>query len=287
MRFVRFLRHDSCPRIGVLHEGSVRELRELAGHPDPLLGLLRDGAGAMTSAARSAATVDESLAGLTLLAPLAGSPKVIGIGLNYESHRLQIGAEPPSEPIVNAKFPSAVIGPRAPIVLPAAAPSRIDFEATLAVIIGASGRNVAAADAMSLVAGYMVANDLTARDWQVNDPQRHSELGKGFGSFLAMGPALVTADEVDDPHDLQVTSEVSGEILQDGNTSDLIFPIPVLIAYLSQVLTLMSGDVILTGTPGGPGMSRTPPRWLGVGNVLRTSVGNLGHLENRVEAAGP
>jgi 2-keto-4-pentenoate hydratase/2-oxohepta-3-ene-1,7-dioic acid hydratase in catechol pathway len=286
MQYVRFLRGDASPRVGLLHQGAVREIPDLAGQPDPLLGLLRGGAEAMAHAARSAAA-EVDLTDVTLLPPLVAPPKVIGIGLNYESHRLEIGAPPQSEPTVFGKFASSVTGPNDAIVLPAAAPRRVDYEAELAVVIGASGRDVAESAAMAMVAGYMVANDVTARDWQVKKPQGQWELGKSFDSFLPMGPAFTTADEVDDPHDLRVTCEVSGETLQDGSTSDLIFPIPALIAYLSQVFTLTPGDVILTGTPGGVGMSRTPPRWLGVGDVVRTSVGSLGQLENRVEAAAP
>jgi 2-keto-4-pentenoate hydratase/2-oxohepta-3-ene-1,7-dioic acid hydratase in catechol pathway len=285
MKFVRFLRGDSTPRLGLLDGDAVREILDLAGQADPLLGLLRDGPDGLARAARKAASSEDRISELTLLPPLACPPKVIGIGLNYESHRLEIGAESQSEPTVFGKFPSTIIGANDPIVLPAVAPRRVDYEAELAVVIGTSARNVSEADAMSLVAGYAVANDVTARDWQVKKPQGQWELGKSFDSFLPFGPTLTTVDEVDDPHDLRVVCEVSGEILQDGNTSDLIFRIPALIAYLSQVFTLTAGDVILTGTPGGVGMSRTPPRWLAVGDVVRTMVGNLGTLENPVEAA--
>jgi 2-keto-4-pentenoate hydratase/2-oxohepta-3-ene-1,7-dioic acid hydratase in catechol pathway len=285
MRYVRFCRNDTTPRVGVLDNGTVREILDLAGRRDPLLELLREGHEAMASAGRSAATTEDDLDTVTLLAPLETPPKVIGIGLNYESHRLEIGEEVQSEPTVFGKFASSISGPNATIKLPAAAPRRVDYEAELAVVVGTPARNVTEAEAMSFVAGYMVANDVTARDWQVKKPKGQWELGKSFDTFLPLGPALVTADEVPDPHELRVTCEVSGELLQDGTTKDLIFPIPALIAYLSQVCTLLPGDVILTGTPGGVGMARKPPRWLVGGDIVRTSVGHLGQLDNVVEAA--
>jgi 2-keto-4-pentenoate hydratase/2-oxohepta-3-ene-1,7-dioic acid hydratase in catechol pathway len=285
MRYVRFCRNDTTPRVGVLDNGTVREILDLAGRRDPLLELLREGHEAMASAGRSAATAEDDLDTVTLLAPLETPPKVIGIGLNYESHRLEIGEEVQSEPTVFGKFASSISGPNATIKLPPAAPRRVDYEAELAVVVGTPARNVTESEAMSFVAGYMVANDVTARDWQVKKPKGQWELGKSFDTFLPLGPALVTADEVPDPHELRVTCEVSGELLQDGTTKDLIFPIPALIAYLSQVCTLLPGDVILTGTPGGVGMARKPPRWLVGGDIVRTSVGHLGQLENVVEAA--
>ena len=283
MQFVRFTRGDATPRVGLLHEGTIREIPDMSGTPDPLLTLLGEGSDALGRAGRSAVAQEHSVADVALLPPLASPPKVIGIGLNYESHRLEIGAELQAEPTVFGKFASSITGPNDAIMLPTAAPRRVDYEAELAVVMGSAARNVTEAQALSMVAGYMVANDVTARDWQVKKPQGQWELGKSFDTFLPLGPALVTADEIDDPHDLRVTCEVSGETLQDGNTSDLIFSIPALIAYLSQVCTLLPGDVILTGTPGGVGMARKPPRWLVEGDVVRTSVGRLGFLENRVE----
>jgi 2-keto-4-pentenoate hydratase/2-oxohepta-3-ene-1,7-dioic acid hydratase in catechol pathway len=285
MQYVRFTRGDATPRVGVLADGVVREIPHLAGEWDPLVGLLRDGPEALTKAAEAASMVGEDVADLSLLPPMSNPPKVIGIGMNYESHRLEIGAEPQSEPTVFGKFASAITGPNDPIVLPAAAPRRVDYEAELAVVLGATGRDVPEADAMSLVVGYMVANDVSARDWQVKKPAGQWELGKSFDTFLPLGPSLVTADEIDDPHGLRVTCEIGEDLLQDGNTGDLIFPIPALIAYLSRVCTLMPGDLVLTGTPGGVGMSRKPPRWLGGGDVVCTTVEGLGRLANPVQAA--
>ena len=287
MRFVRFQRADCVARAGLLEDGGVREIADHADSRDPLVDLLRVGADALAEAARLASPVREDVAGLRLLSPIAAPGKVIGIGLNYESHRLEIGAELQTEPTIFGKFATSITGPNDPIELPRVAPGRVDYEAELAVVIGTTARHVSEAAAMTAVAGYMVANDVTARDWQVKKPQGQWELGKSFDTFLPLGPALVTADEVDDPHDLEVTCEVAGEILQKGSTSDLIFPIPALIAYLSDVCTLEPGDIILTGTPGGVGMARRPPRWLAEGEVVRTSVGLLGVLENRVVGARP
>jgi 2-keto-4-pentenoate hydratase/2-oxohepta-3-ene-1,7-dioic acid hydratase in catechol pathway len=285
MRFVRFHRGDALPRVGLLQDGTIREIRSLAGQRDPLVSLLAEGPGALQRAGSTAEATEERVSEVTLLAPITAPPKLICIGLNYESHRLEVSAPEQTEPTVFGKFASSISGPCDAIQLPAVAPKRVDYEAELAVVLGGTGRDVSEADAMSLVAGYTVANDITARDWQVKKPQGQWELGKSFDTFLPLGPSLVTADEVDDPHALRVTCEVAGEMLQDGNTNDLIFSIPFLIAYLSQVCTLQPGDVILTGTPGGVGMSRNPPRWLAAGEVVRTTVGDLGQLENPVLAA--
>jgi 2-keto-4-pentenoate hydratase/2-oxohepta-3-ene-1,7-dioic acid hydratase in catechol pathway len=286
MRYVRFARADGLPRVGIADEDALREIGELAGRRDGVLDLLRDGPDAMAAAAATAGA-EESLAGVTLLAPLAVPPKVIGIGLNYEGHRLEVGAPLETEPTIFGKFSSSVSGPNDPIVLPAVAPKRVDYEAELAVVIGTVARDVDEEDAMAVVGGYMVSNDVTARDWQVKKPQGQWDLGKSFDTFLPLGPALVTPDEVDDPHALRVTCEVGDEVLQDGKTSELIFPIPALVSYLSRVFTLVPGDVILTGTPAGVGMSRKPPRWLVAGEVLRTTVEGLGTLANPITAAAP
>jgi 2-keto-4-pentenoate hydratase/2-oxohepta-3-ene-1,7-dioic acid hydratase in catechol pathway len=149
-------------------------------------------------------------------------------------------------------------------------------------VLFGGGRDLAESDPLSMIAGYTVANDVSARDWQIKKPNGQWLLGKTFDTFLPMGPAIVTTDELDDPHSLRITCTVSGETLQDASTSELIFRIPYLISYLSRVFRLEPGDVILTGTPGGVGMARTPPRWLRHGDVVETAIEGVGTLRNSV-----
>jgi 2-keto-4-pentenoate hydratase/2-oxohepta-3-ene-1,7-dioic acid hydratase in catechol pathway len=220
---------------------------------------------------------------LALLPPLHQPPKVIGIGLNYPEHAAENALEKPPEPVVFAKFASTIVGPHDPIVLPTAAPRRVDYEAELGVVIGRTGRDIAIEDAMHFVLGYTAVNDVTARDWQVKKPAGQWTLGKGFDSFLPIGPCIVTMDEIADVGRLRITCRIDGEVLQDDRASSMIFPIPEIIAYLSRVATLMPGDLILTGTPSGTGSARTPPRWLTAGDVVEVAVSEIGTLRNRVQ----
>lgn len=228
-----------------------------------------------------------ALAELELDAPAPGPSKVLCVGQNYPEHAAEVGAAVPSEPIFFAKLPSTVVGPTDTILLPAAAPRRVDYEAELALVIGRRGRDIGVEQALDYVLGYLVANDVTARDWQVKKPGGQWMLGKSFDTFLPLGPYLVTADEVPDPSSLRVTCGLGGEIVQDDTSDHMLFGIPELIAYVSRVATLEPGDLLLTGTPAGTGSSRTPPRWLGEGDVLETSVSGLGSLRNPVRATYP
>jgi 2-keto-4-pentenoate hydratase/2-oxohepta-3-ene-1,7-dioic acid hydratase in catechol pathway len=269
------------------HLGLEKDAHLFPIAPDPagalLPELLGKGKQALADAVGEALSREsQPAASARLLAPLLRPPKVIAIGLNYEGHRLETKADPPTEPTVFSKFATAIIGPHDDVCLPRVAPRRVDYEAELAVVLGATGRDVEEGEALSWVAGYTVANDVSARDWQTRKPNGQWLLGKSFDTFLPLGPAVVTADEIPDPGHLQVTCAVSGEILQAANTSELIFGVPALIAYLSQVFTLEAGDVILTGTPAGVGMARNPPRWLAPGDVIETTVEGIGTLRNRV-----
>lgn len=276
MRLARFTWSDGDAHFGVIADGKAVDFGA-----DP------DGHKLVDTLQRGSSTPSEgkgrlALGDVRLLAPLVRPSKVIAIGLNYEDHRLEAGAERPPEPLVFSKFASSIIGPNDEIQLPQAAPDRVDYEAELAVVIGRAGRDIAVEEAMSFVGGYTVANDVSARDWQTKKPGGQWLLGKSFDTFLPLGPAIVTPDEVDDPHALSVVCEVSGEILQDGSTAQMIFGIPTLISYVSQVCTLEPGDIILTGTPAGVGMGRSPRRWLGDGDVVETEIGGLGRQSNLV-----
>jgi 2-keto-4-pentenoate hydratase/2-oxohepta-3-ene-1,7-dioic acid hydratase in catechol pathway len=214
-----------------------------------------------------------------LAAPIPRPPKIVCIGLNYRDHAEESKMAIPETPTVFSKYATSVIGPHAPIVLPKNS-TKPDYEAEMAVVIGRGGRNIPESRWREHVFGYTVVNDVSARDFQMATSQWM--IGKTFDTFCPMGPAVVTADEIEDPHALGITLAINGETLQSSNTSNLIFGVPKLIAYLSSVFTLEPGDVISTGTPGGVGFARTPPRWLRPGDEVVITVEGVGTLINPV-----
>lgn len=220
-------------------------------------------------------------AGVTFAAPIPRPPKVICIGLNYRDHAAESKLPLPEVPTMFAKFPTAVIGPGHPIVLPRNS-TKPDYEAEFAVVIGRSGRHIAEEHWRDYVFGYTILNDVSARDFQMATSQWM--IGKTFDTFAPIGPAIVTADEIAEPHNLRISLTINGETLQDSNTSNLIFKLPQLIACLSSVFTLEPGDIIATGTPAGVGFARKPPRWLKPGDQVRIQVEGLGELFNPVVA---
>jgi acylpyruvate hydrolase len=234
----------------------------------------RGRAGGASGRTHDAATLD--------YAPLVTRPdKVICVGLNYRNHILEMGHELPEVPTLFAKYPSALIGARDDIVLPHVS-SAVDWEAELAVVIGSPARYVSEDDARAAIAGYSVCNDVSMRDWQNRTLQWLQ--GKTFEACTPLGPELVTLDELDDPGGIDLTCEVDGEQVQHAVTSDLVFGPAALVAYCSNLFTLLPGDVISTGTPGGVGAARTPPRFLGDGSVVVTRVAGVGECRNRCRA---
>ncbi|HEY5658902.1 MAG TPA: fumarylacetoacetate hydrolase family protein [Myxococcota bacterium] len=222
---------------------------------------------------------------IRLCAPLPNPGKIIGVARNYAAHGAERGSrEPPEEPVLFLKAPSAVIGPEDEIVVPAAV-AQPDYEGELAVVIGRRARRAAPEDALACVAGYCAANDVSARDFQGVRGQHF--LGKSCDSFAPLGPALVTPDEIPDPQDLGIRTSLSGEIVQAGHTKDMIFSVAQIIAFASRLMTLEPGDVILTGTPAGVGAARTPPRWLRDGDVVEVEIERLGRLANHVRSEQP
>jgi 2-keto-4-pentenoate hydratase/2-oxohepta-3-ene-1,7-dioic acid hydratase in catechol pathway len=221
------------------------------------------------------------LASVRLLAPVARPPKLICIGLNYRDHAAETGIEIPKVPTIFAKFSNVVIGPGDPIVLPKIS-SKPDYEAEFMFVIGTGGRHIAAQDWQRHVFGYTLFNDVTARDFQMATSQWM--IGKTFDTFAPMGPCLVSADEIPDPHSLDICLRIGDEVLQKSNTRKLIFKIPELVAYLSSVVTLEPGDVVATGTPAGVGFTRKPPRYLRPGDEVVVSIEGLGELRNPVIA---
>jgi 2,4-diketo-3-deoxy-L-fuconate hydrolase len=220
-------------------------------------------------------------AGQRLGPPLARPGTLICLGKNYADHAREFDAEIPTSPVLFAKAVTALSGPFDPIVIPADA-GRVDAEAELAVVISRRARRVSEADALACVAGYTVLNDVTDRDAQKQGGQWFR--GKSTDTFAPLGPWLLTADAVPDPHHLRVWSRLNGEPLQDGHSRDLIFRIPYLIAFISRHLTLMPGDVISTGTPSGVGFACQPPRLLQPGDVIEVGVDGVGVLRNPVRA---
>lgn len=216
-----------------------------------------------------------------LAAPIPRPPKIICIGLNYRDHAAESGMALPEVPTVFAKFATAVIGHRQPIVLPKNS-TQPDYEAEFAVVIGRGGRHIPEARWREHVFGYTIVNDVSARDFQMATSQWM--IGKTFDTFAPMGPAIVTADEIEDPHSLKISLTLSGETMQDSNTSNLIFNVPRLIAYLSSVFTLEPGDIISTGTPAGVGFARKPQRFLRPGDEVAIRVEGIGELVNPVVA---
>lgn len=215
-----------------------------------------------------------------LEAPVVNPSKVIAIGLNYADHARESGLEPPAAPVAFAKLNNSICGPDSAIRYSREHSTEVDYEAELAVVIGRQARRVSEADALDYVFGYTACNDVSARDAQFADGQWIR--GKSFDTFCPLGPWIVTADEIPDPHDLKIACRVNGTTLQDSSTSEMIFGVAEIVSYLSSVLTLEPGDVIATGTPEGVGIGFEPPRYLRPGSVVRIEIDGIGELQNPV-----
>jgi 2,4-diketo-3-deoxy-L-fuconate hydrolase len=212
--------------------------------------------------------------------PIPRPGKIVCVGLNYKDHAEEQGAELPAEPLLFAKFTTALIGPGDPIVIPPVV-TRCDYEAELGVVIGSTVRRISKENAFESVAGYVVANDVSARDLQFSDGQWTR--GKSPDTFCPVGP-LVPAADVPHPHALGIRAILNGETMQDSTTANLIFGIDEIISYASQTSTLEPGDLILTGTPAGVGVFRDPPRLLQPGDEITIEIDGVGSLTNPVEA---
>jgi 2-keto-4-pentenoate hydratase/2-oxohepta-3-ene-1,7-dioic acid hydratase in catechol pathway len=266
----------------------------LAAGPDTLTDLATAAASATNISSSSPASpvapvLAQPLAETQLLAPLARPGKVVAIGRNYREHADEEGVDPPPAPLVFAKWPSSIVGPGADIRWDAALTQQVDYEAELAVVIGRTARNVTVEDALGHVLGYTCLDDVSARDIQFGDGQWVR--GKSLDTFCPMGPWLVTADEIPDPQALAISCRVNDEVVQDSHTSRMYFGVAEIISYVSRSFTLEPGDVIATGTPGGVGVFRDPPRFLGDGDVVTVEIERIGRLVNTcrvvpAEAAG-
>ena len=221
------------------------------------------------------------LAAVRLLAPLSHPPKIICVGLNYRDHALECNAEIPKVPTIFSKYTTAILGPGEAIILPRHS-KEPDYEAEFAVVIGKGGRYISKDRWRDHVFGYTNLNDVSARDFQMATSQWM--IGKTFDTFAPMGPAIVTADEVPDPHTLDIQMIINGEVLQSSNTSQMVFRIADLIEHISSVFTLEPGDIISTGTPAGVGEAKTPPRWLRPGDHVVVRISGIPELHNLVRA---
>lgn len=272
------------PRAGVLSGSDIVDLNDADGSlPVTLKELVALGPDGIKRAAAAASRGTLIATSRKLLAPIPDPQKVICVGLNYADHAKESGIEPPSEPVFFSKFVTAVCAHDDEIRLPKVS-TQVDYEAELVVVIGRGGRDIPKERAFEHVAGYCPGHDVSARDWQLHKPGKQWLLGKTFDTFAPFGPALITADEVPNPHELRIALRVNGTTLQDSSTQQLIFKIDELIAYVSQVCTLSPGDVIFTGTPPGVGAARKPPIYLKPGDTVEVEIERLGVLRNRCVA---
>jgi 2-keto-4-pentenoate hydratase/2-oxohepta-3-ene-1,7-dioic acid hydratase in catechol pathway len=268
-------------RIGLVDGDEIVDLAAAApGLPTEMLAFLEAGAPAM-GAAREAlgGSARIPLADVRLEAPIARPPKFLAVGLNYADHVAEAGLPTPEHPTIFNKQSTCVVGPSDPVHVPRAS-SVLDYEGELGFVIGRRGRHVSRDDAASVIAGYVVVDDVTVRDWQFRTPTW--TMGKSFDTHGPIGPWIATSDEVGDPHQLRLRTFVNGELRQESNTKELIFDCYRLVEHLSTAFTLEPGDIVATGTPGGVGILCKPPKILAAGDVVRVEIEGIGEIENPV-----
>ncbi|MCY4544458.1 MAG: fumarylacetoacetate hydrolase family protein [Gemmatimonadetes bacterium] len=268
-------------RIGAVAGSEIVDLQSAdASLPGTVLGVLEaEAVEAVSRAVESGAGTRTPLADARLASPIPRPPKIVCVGLNYLDHATEQNVPLPEHPLLFSKATSSVVGPYDDVVLPAES-EQVDYEVELAVVIGKTATAVSEADAYDYVAGYTVANDVSARDIQFRQQQWHQ--GKSYDTFCPMGPWLVTKDEISDPNALAVKLTLNGTVLQDSNTDNLIFNVPTLVSRISSAMPLLRGDVISPGTPAGVGVFRDPKILLKAGDYMETWVEGIGTLKNHV-----
>jgi len=274
--------HGGRTRVGVVLGEEIADLSASAPDlPREMTALLAAGPAALERAAEAAegAVGRLPLAESVLEAPIRRPPKFLGIGLNYADHVAESGMKAPDVPAVFNKQATCATGPTDPIHVPRAS-DKLDYEGELGFVIGRRCRHVPRDRAALVIAGYLVVNDVSVRDWQFRVPTM--TMGKSFDTHGPIGPWIVTPDEVGDPHSLSLRTFLNGELRQDSNTKHLIHDCFSLVEHLSTAFTLEVGDVIATGTPAGVGFARKPPQWLAAGDVVRIEIDRIGALENPV-----
>lgn len=275
MRLIRFGQKGNA-RPGLWKDGKIVDLREIFPQiPDISETFFREGwldkVAGLKHPGRKIQT--------RIASPIHRPSKIICLGKNYAEHAKEGGFENPEKPLIFCKTPNALSGPYDPIIFPRSS-GRVDWEVELAVIIGKQGKRIKKTDAFEYIAGFTVMNDVSGREAQFSDSQWFR--GKSFDSFAPAGPFIVTLDEIDDVNNLRLTAVVDGEIMQDGNTRDMIFNIPAIIENISEDITLIPGDIISTGTPSGVGIFRDPPVVLKPGNVVECRIEKIGAIINKV-----
>jgi 5-carboxymethyl-2-hydroxymuconate isomerase len=278
-------RTGSGETLGVVADERWLPAADLLRGGPATIGELLTGGPAVLAALRAAAgdpariaSDGRPLAEAELLPPVPRPGKVVAIGRNYREHVEEESAEPPPAPLVFAKFPSAIVGPGAEIRWDPALTQQVDWEAELGVVMGTAARNVSVEAALDHVLGYTCVDDVSARELQFGDGQWVR--GKSLDTFCPIGPAIVTSDEIPDPQDLAISCTVDGEVVQSSSTSMMYFGVAEIISFCSRSFTLEPGDVIATGTPGGVGVFRKPPRFLGDGSTVTVEIEGIGRLTN-------
>ncbi len=285
MRFATFTepKQTGISRIGVIDGDEIVDLA--AARPDlprDMLAFLEAGSAAQMAAREAMAGGPRlALADVRLEAPITRPPKFLAVGLNYADHVAESGLETPAHPTIFNKQSTCVVGPTDPIHLPRAS-AVLDYEGELGFVIGRRCRHVARDDAADVIAGYLVVNDVTVRDWQLRTPTW--TMGKSFDTHGPIGPWIVTTDELRDPHQLRLRTWVNDELRQESNTKQLIFDCFELVEHFSTAFTLEPGDIVATGTPSGVGIVQKPPKLLKEGDVVRVEIEGIGQLENPVIA---
>jgi 2-keto-4-pentenoate hydratase/2-oxohepta-3-ene-1,7-dioic acid hydratase in catechol pathway len=276
MKLVSFERNNE-PQVGVV-DGTdvlvVTDSRWTGGAT--LREIIENGA---LDVAKAHASERVPLASVSLLPPVFDPPRIWCVGVNYHEHRIETGRDPTEQPTIFTRTPQSQVGQGVPMAVPSVS-ERMDYEAEIAIVIGKAGRNILEGEALDHIAGYSCYNDVSIRDWQ-----RHTSQwipGKNFEGLGAFGPWMVTPDEMPAPDQMRVIARLNGQMVQDAAASDMIFSIPEIIAYLSTFTTLLPGDVIATGTPGGVGAKRTPPLWMKAGDVVEIEVTGVGILANPI-----
>ncbi len=298
LKLVHYVKNGTV-RVGVVHNDHISDLIEMAKAPDitPLREattidqVLSTGLLDVLAATRIKSTGyagEFPIESVTLRSPILNPEKILMVGMNYLSHNAQQNTKPPSEPYFFTKFRNALIGPNDPVLIPKIS-IKADWEAELAVIIGKIGKNILRKDAMEYVAGYAVSNDISFRDLQFSTRSDSAAAalgmnwvkGKGLDSSFPLGPCLVTRDEITDPHNLEISLTVNGEIRQHSNTHEMVFKIDTLIEYVSAGMTLKPGDIISTGTPEGVA-AFTDQKFLKNGDVVEARISGIGALRNTI-----